>query len=760
MSVSLAAPRSRILVVDDEIGPRESLRMLLKTRYEVATAEGGAAALRDVAAFRPDVLIMDIKMPQIDGLEVLRRVKAVDASIEVIMISAYASVETVRTALTYGAFEYLIKPFARQDLEETVRRALARRQAELGQRGQVAMLVREMRQLAAKTRELEEAARRDAAQQSLRVTQLSILRELSRMILTKLDPTEMNAAITQQLRTALGYEHVDIVLGDAVPAGDLVCPIRDAEHLLGHLVVDTRGAGRELEQPERELLEMLCEYLTIALRNSRLYGEIADTKRSLEQLIFSAGDAIISTDQMDRIVGWNPAAEAMFGVSAAGALGRPIAEFLPAEPYGQAKTSLTTPNARQAFDARRPRSDGKNSWLSVTLSAIGNREGAVDGILAIVRDVTAQRELEAQMLQSEKLAALGQLAGGIAHNFNNQLQAILGYTQLMMRAPGNAEMVKKGLSVVESAAIGGTETVRRIQEFARLRPGEALVPVDLNQVIRDAITITRPRWEEEIARIGVRLDLDLSLRPVPRINGRPAALTEVFTNLILNAIDAMPHGGRLIIDSRQEASQVIVTVSDTGHGMPESVHRRAFEPFFSTKGERGSGLGLSVSYSIVKRHDGEIRVESQEGAGTTFTLTFPAGTTPVRADAATGAVRPRRQGRVLLVDDEPRVLHALREMLVAAGHTVTVADSGATALQLFTSRRFDLLLTNLGMADMNGWELTERLRREDAGLAVVFITGWGLQEADHARLRALDVRQCLFKPVNPADLDAAVQAAL
>jgi PAS domain S-box-containing protein len=760
MSVSLAAPRSRVLVVDDEIGPRESLRMLLKTRYEVATAEGGAAALRDVAAFRPDLLIMDIKMPQVDGLEVLRRVKAADPSIEVIMISAYASVETVRTALTYGAFEYLIKPFARQDLEETVRRALARRQAELGQRGQVAMLVREMRQLAAKTRELEEAARRDAAQQSLRVTQLSILRELSRMILTKLDPTEMNAAITQQLRTALGYEHVDIVLGDRVPPGDLVCGIRDGDHLLGHLVVDTRGAGRELEQPERELLEMLCEYLTIALRNSRLYGEIADTKRSLEQLIFSAGDAIISTDPGDRIVGWNPAAEAMFGMSGAGALGRPIAEFLPAEPYAQAKTSLTTPNARQAFDARRPQADGKNAWLSVTLSAIGSREGAVEGILAIVRDITAQRELEAQMLQSEKLAALGQLAGGIAHNFNNQLQAILGYTQLMMRAPGNVEMVKKGLTVVESAAIGGTETVRRIQEFARLRPGEALVPVDLNQVIRDAITITRPRWEEEIARIGVRLDLDLSLRPVPRINGRPAALAEVFTNLILNAIDAMPQGGRLTIDSRHEASQVIVTVNDTGHGMPESVRRRAFEPFFSTKGERGSGLGLSVSYSIVKRQEGDIRVDSQEGAGTTFTLTFPAGTIAARSDATAGKDRPRRQGRVLLVDDEPRVLHALREMLVAAGHTVTVADSGATALQLFTSRRFDLLLTNLGMADMNGWELTERVRRQDAGLAVVFITGWGLQEADHARLRALNVRQCLFKPVDPADLDAAVQAAL
>jgi PAS domain S-box-containing protein len=760
MSLPLATARARILVVDDEIGPRESLRMLLKTRYEVATADSGAAAIRDVAAFRPDVLIMDIKMPQIDGLEVLRRVKAADPSIEVIMISAYASVETVRTALTYGAFEYLIKPFARQDLEETVRRALSRRQAELGQRGQLAMLVREMRQLAAKKRELEEAVRREGAEQSVRVTQLSILRELSRMILTKLDPAEINAAITQQLRSALGYESVDIVLGDGIPAGEYICAIRDAEGLLGHLVVDNRASGRELDQAERELLEMLCEYLTIALRNSRLYGEIADTKRSLEQLIFSAGDAIISTDRADRIVEWNPAAERIFEVAARAALGRSIAEFLPAEQYDQAKTTLATPNARYGFDARRPRLNGKDVWLAVTLSAVRNREGAVEGILAIVRDITAQRELEAQMLQSDKLAALGQLAGGIAHNFNNQLQAILGYTQLMMRAPGNLDIVKKGLSVVESAALGGTEAVRRIQEFARLRPGEALVPLDLNQVIRDAITITRPRWEEEVARSGVHLDLELSLPPVPWINGRPAALAEVFTNLILNALDAMPQGGRLTVSSRHEGSQVIVTVSDTGVGMPESVRRRAFEPFFSTKGERGSGLGLSVSYSIVKRQDGDIHVDSEEGVGTTFTLRFPVGQPTVATDAAGRDARPRRRGRVLVVDDEPRVLQTLRELLVAAGHTVSIAESGAAALQLFASGRFDLVLTNLGMANMNGWELTERLRKEDERLPIVFITGWGLRESDRARLRALNVQQCLFKPVNPSDLDAAVQTAL
>jgi two-component system cell cycle sensor histidine kinase/response regulator CckA len=765
--VTTAAPplaAARILVVDDELGPRESLRMLLKPTYQIQTADSGRAALAQIPTYRPDIVILDIKMPELDGLEVLRRIKRIDPTIEVVMITAYASLETVKLALTHGAFEYLIKPFSRQDLEAVVRRALQRRTAEVGARGQVSRLMEEMRRLAAETRELKEAARREGVELSLRVTQLSILRELARTIVTQLDDQAISTAVTVQLQVALGYDVVTIpstepAIASADAARMVACAIRDAEGPLGWLVVDNRASGRTVDPRERELLEMLAEYLAIALRNSRLYGEIADTKRSLEDLIASAGDAIITVNADDRVDGWNPAAERTFGVPADQALSRPITELLPEleTEYAAARRRLAQGGDREAFEVSRSLPGARPLTLAVTLSALRNRGNGLDGLIAIVRDITVENQLR----QSEKLAALGQLAGGIAHDFNNLLQAILGYAQLMKQNPSNFELIERSLTVVESAAMDGSEAVRRIQQFARLAPDEQPVGVDINQIVQDAVALTRPRWEESVSRESRPLELQLDLKAAALMQGRPASLTEMLTNLILNAMDAMPEGGTLSIATRHTPGRdVRITVSDTGVGMPESVRQRIFEPFYSTKGEAGSGLGLSMAYSIVRRHSGAIDVESTPGVGTTFSLTFPIAQEPVVAEPAPASLEDRRQFRVLVVDDNPQVLAALVEMLRRVRHTVTPAVTGRAALQEYAPGRFDVVLTNVGMAGMSGWELAERLRALDARVPLLFITGWGMREEDHARLAALGVHRCLFKPVRPEDLDAALQEAV
>src|SRR5262249_22619662 len=257
--------------------------------------------------------------------------------------------------------------------------------------------------------------------------------------------------------------------------------------------------------------EMLAEYLAVAIRNSRLYTEIATTKRSLEQLIASAGDAIIPVGGDDRVEGWNPAAERIFGLSASDALGRAITTLLPAADYADAKRRLSGGTPMHAFEVSVPRGSGRPAALAVTLSALGDPQGAVTGLIAIVRDITAQREIEGQLNQAEKLTALGQLAGGIAHDFNNLLQAILGYSQLMKQNIGDADLVTRSLQVLESVAMDGSETVRRIQQFARLRPDEEFVPVDVNKIVHDAVAIIRPRWEEKLAQENRQLDLRLDL---------------------------------------------------------------------------------------------------------------------------------------------------------------------------------------------------------------------------------------------------------
>jgi len=248
---------------------------------------------------------------------------------------------------------------------------------------------------------------------------------------------------------------------------------------------------------------------------------------------------------------------------------------------------------------------------------------------------------------------------------------------------------------------------------------------------------------------------------VPVVMGRPAELNEVFTNLVLNAIDAMPRGGTLRIRTRLgDHRHAVITVADTGMGMTEEVRKRVFDPFFTTKGEEGTGLGLSVSHSIVERHGGDLRVDSRPGEGTTFTITLPIGMGPTGESTTGSETRGERKGRILLVDNDPQVLSILGEMLKDAGHHVLPVPSGSEALRVFVPNGFDLVMTNVGMPEMSGWDVAERLRASDPNVPVIFITGWGLQEEDQARCRRLGISALLFKPVPPQELHRTVQMAL
>jgi GAF domain-containing protein len=380
-----------------------------------------------------------------------------------------------------------------------------------------------------------------------------------------------------------------------------------------------------------------------------------------------------------------------------------------------------------------------------------------------------------ELVRSEKLRALGQMAAGIAHDLNNMLAAILGQVELLQLRVADPE-VRAGLATLETAAADGAHVVRRLQDFARQRAHSSLKSLDLRPVVAEALAITRPRWEDEAQRRGLLITVQTHLDDCPPILGQASEIREMLTNIILNAVDAMPHGGTLTLTAKQAGrsvstggeehggrggggvqfagsraahSFVELCVTDTGIGMTEAVRQRIFEPFFTTKGGQGTGLGLSVVYGIMERHGGRIHVASSPGQGTTVSLRFAVASGEAAAAEARGS--PASPQRVLLIDDDAMVRLTLASILQAAGHTVQEADGGAAGLDLFARVPVDLVLTDLGMPGVTGWDVARAVKARTPRLPIILLTGWGEQAAVEAGAEGL-VERVLAKPVRMDDL--------
>jgi CheY-like chemotaxis protein len=314
--------------------------------------------------------------------------------------------------------------------------------------------------------------------------------------------------------------------------------------------------------------------------------------------------------------------------------------------------------------------------------------------------------------------------------------------------------------VIERAALDGAQTVRRLQEFTRIRRDQPMIGLDINLVVRDVLDITQSRWKDEPTSKGITLDVQLNLGEVPAVVGDAAELREAMTNLILNALDAMPDGGTLTLTTALVDDRVEVTVADTGVGMPAEVREKVFDPFFTTKGPQGTGLGLSMTYGIVSRHGGSIAVESAPGQGSTFRLSFPRGTEvrPVveQVREATPAVRALR---CLVVDDEPPVRAVLGDILESAGHTVVTLGDGAEAIARFAAERFDLVVTDLAMPRVSGWQVARAVKQVAPTVPVFLVTGFGVElSAEERQTHGVDI--VLVKPLQIQEiLDAVAEVA-
>jgi signal transduction histidine kinase/ActR/RegA family two-component response regulator len=341
----------------------------------------------------------------------------------------------------------------------------------------------------------------------------------------------------------------------------------------------------------------------------------------------------------------------------------------------------------------------------------------------------AERErMREHYAQMEKLSALGELASGVAHNFNNTLTGILARAQLMLDAQDMKD-VRRGLRIIIQTAEDGAKTVKRIQDFARQRRDQDFVLIDVDQLMLEVAEITRPRWKDHAEAANVHIKLVRQIGSNAAIMGDAGELREVLVNMVFNAVDAMPDGGTLTLSTHDGVEEVVLKVTDTGTGMGEDVRSRIFDPFFTTKGKAGMGLGLSVSYGIIRRHEGRVEVESEIGKGTTFRMAFPVvGESDTQRINDSGPLLTARADgtlRILVVDDEDYVRELLADILEREGCEVSLAGEGREALRLFDSAEYDAVFTDVGLPGMSGWEVARAVRERDRAVALAVITGWG-----------------------------------
>jgi PAS domain S-box-containing protein len=351
-------------------------------------------------------------------------------------------------------------------------------------------------------------------------------------------------------------------------------------------------------------------------------------------------------------------------------------------------------------------------------------DGHTTGVLGIARDITEQKEERERAARADKLRALGQLASGVAHDFNNSLAAILGRAQLLRRQTNDDALVRN-LDIIQTAAEDAAATVRRIQTFARKAPAKEFEIIDVRSLLVDAVEITRTRWENEAQQRGLEYQVELHAGVGQHTFGSASELREVFVNLIVNAVDAMPGGGNISISCAHRGERLHLQFADTGTGMPEDVQQKIFEPFFTTKGAHGTGLGLSVSHSIIERHEGSIRVDSEQGCGTVFTIYLPACEIEANAVELLPLPIAATPLSVLVIDDEDSVRETLADMLKALHHKVQIATGGQEAVRMLAAADFDLVFTDLAMPEMDGWETARAIRKRSPEMNIVLVTGYG-----------------------------------
>ena len=587
--------------------------------------------------------------------------------------------------------------------------------------------------------------------------------ELLAMQITDLLPEEDRASLVRVVRAVLQ------------PGRPPYRPDRRWRHVHKNgQIRDVNVAAHDVRVDGRDAVMVVISDVTDRLRTererdsllARLEREAAEKAAILEQM----ADGVVVADATGRVVLSNRAAHALFDVEGATwpAPTEPGRRAVVYDAQGRPASNETRPFTRALAgetvrgEYRLVTRKDREVWVSITAGPLRDEHGTVTGAVWIGRDITEERGRREREAQGEKLRALGQMASGVAHDLNQYLGLVAGYGDLTIRAleapQPDLPAAREALDVVTRAAMDGSETVKRLLSFARPTLDGAADTVDVGSLIREVAALTAPRWRGDAQQRGRPISVIVEVWGETLVNGWASSLREALTNLVFNAIDALPNGGTIRLEARQRAGWVDVSVTDSGVGIPESALQHVFEPFFTTKGERGTGLGLSIVYGIVERHSGTLTIDSPPGRGATVIMSLPAASTEQAAPPPRAQTAESSGLRILVVDDEPSITRMVAMMLGPHGHAVVTAASGEEALAILdtTDAPFDLILSDLGLgAGINGWDLLDQVREIAPKTRFILSTGWGAQ-IDPATVVARGGEGLLPKPYRLHDLLGAV----
>ena len=486
-------------------------------------------------------------------------------------------------------------------------------------------------------------------------------------------------------------------------------PIVAAGHTMGILA----AWGKDFDQHSEAVIANIASQAAIALQNTRLIELLSGGKQEWEKMVDAIHPAIAIVDGKGAVRRANRAFAVLAGATVTSVSGRPWLNLLPAAWIDAVGKALALPGAEEG-EVRIER-----RVFSVRAHPV---EAAAGTSVLVIDDVTETRRLQDQLVQSEKLSAIGQLIAGVAHELNNPLASVLGFADFLSESGQTPEGLLEPVHVIQHEAQRAAGIVKNLLTFAR-RQEQDRRRVDVVPILERTIQLLNNQF------LGLKVEARLVAEPnLPQVEGSPNQLQQVFLNVINNAAQAIAgarKGSLVEVRARRWLDGVAIEVIDDGPGIPAELHQRIFEPFYTTKPEgEGTGLGLSICQGIIKEHGGRIRLQSESGRGATFTIELP-GTGAGPQAAAAPAQRASRSASILVVDDEPHILYYMKATLEAWGHTVHTANDGVAGLKLALEGGHDVIITDVRMPRLGGREFYERLAAEapDAASRVVFATG-------------------------------------